>query len=289
MVSDITSEAPQFNEIIDYCILHIDDQLTRHNDFKHFIHRICFLADSGFTSENPGIEKIAKSIMSRQDDRGVYLCTENIPKAFRGPGIVEKGWILCDFPLQLYYLIKTGYRGTQSVEKAIAYLINLGEDCGWNCKGYYEGFRGPGKPSDHCPLATLYSLKVFAMLPEYHSEKCVVGGIDSLLYQWNHSYDGRIYMFGMGKRFRKLKYPNHWFDVLHVADVLSRFRYACNLDSFKEMIRFIESKKQDSGGFIPESIYMLYRGWDFGQKREVSPTLTAFIDSMLARISKNTH
>jgi hypothetical protein len=53
------------------------------------------------------------------------------------------------------------------------------------------------------------------------------------------------------------------------------------------MFDYIESKRQISGGFIPESIYMIYKGWDFGQKKEVSPTLTTFIDAMAARITNN--
>ena len=33
------------------------------------------------------------------------------------------------------------------------------------------------------------------------------------------------------------------------------------------MINIILDKQQETGGFIPESIYMAWKGWDFGQKK----------------------
>jgi len=81
-------------------------------------------------------------------------------------------------------------------------------------------------------------------------------------------------MFGMGTNFRKLKYPNHWFDILHVIQVLGSFKYAKSQSAFKEMVDIVINKQQQDGSFIPESVYMSYKDWDFGQKKAGSPTLT---------------
>ena len=268
---------------INQCLVEYDNPIKRHNDYKHFIHKICFLADMDCDPELPGMKKIADLILSRQSDDGFFLSNVEIAKAFKGTGFPEPGWLMCDFPLILYFLIKTGYKGNPSVKRAVDSLQRIADDNGWKCKGYHDKFRGPGKKADHCPLATLYALKVFSLLPEFHKELYVKAGIDSLLYQWSHSYDGHIYMFGMGKRFRKLKYPNHWFDVLHVVSVLSNFDYARRKPEYKEMIEHIKSKRSPNGGFIPESIYLIYKGLDFGQKKAESQIMTKKINQLILR------
>ncbi|HLP46880.1 MAG TPA: hypothetical protein VK469_13080, partial [Candidatus Kapabacteria bacterium] len=91
---------------------------------------------------------------------------------------------------------------------------------------------------------------------------------------WQERKTKRYYMFAMGTDFRKLKYPNLWFEITHVCKVLSHFPYARETKSFREMMQIIIEKQQESGGFIPESVYTEYKGWDFGQKKEPSPSLT---------------
>lgn len=275
----------KLDAIMDDCILHHDAPIKRHNDYNHFIHKICFLVDMGLDKSHMKVARIAEIIMSGQNSSGVLISNVEIAKAFRGPGIPEPGWIMCDFPLLLYFLIKAGYKKDVRVQKAIKFLMDNADDNGWRCHGYIEKFNGPGRKKDHCPLATLYALKVFSLLPEYHNEPYIRAGIDSLLYQWSHSYDGRIYMFGMGKRFRKLKFPHHWFDVLHVADVISHFKYSLDKADFIEMLELIVSKRQPEGGYVPESIYNIYKGWDFGQKKHISETLTSVIKDIIHRVN----
>ena len=153
--------------------------------------------------------------------------------------------------------------------------------------GSMPKFRGPGKKSDPCPYATLISLKVFALLPEYHEEKFIQVACDALLNQWQERKTKRYYMFAMGTDFQKLKYPNLWFEITHVCRVLSYFPYARKSTSFQEMLQIIIEKQQDSGGFIPESIYTEYKGWDFGQKKEPSPSLTYAILEIFRNLNNN--
>ena len=44
----------------------------------------------------------------------------------------------------------------------------------------------------------------------------------------NIESERKEYLFGMGTDFRKLKAPLVWLDILHVLDVLSRFKVVHN-------------------------------------------------------------
>ena len=41
---------------------------------------------------------------------------------------------------------------------------------------------------------------------------------------WQNSREKHPYQFYMGTDFRKVKAPLVWYDILHVADVLCRFK-----------------------------------------------------------------
>jgi hypothetical protein len=57
-------------------------------------------------------------------------------------------------------------------------------------------------------------------------------------------------------------------------DVLSQIPEVREEGSVREMAEIIENKADSGGRFTPESIWMDWRGWDFGQKREPSRWLT---------------
>jgi hypothetical protein len=248
--------------------------LSRHSDVKHIIHKICLLLDFGLDNQDNEIKEISEKILANQDDKGAFLSTILIPKAYGGADEPALQWLMCDFPILLYILIYLGLKENKQVVKAIEFLKSIVDDNGWRCQGSVEKFRGPGRKADHCPNGTLISLKVFSMLPEFHSEEFIKNGIDAILNQWVNRKERKIYMFAMGTDFKKLKYPNHWFDIVHVCRVLSRFEYAKKAEPFLEMLQIIKDKQLSNGGFVPESAYTEYKGWDFGQKKEASPSLT---------------
>ena len=280
----MTLQTEKIEEMYDYCQGYDGDAITKHNDFNHFLHRIGLLLDIGFDTKDEGMKRIAEKILSNQSEQGAFLSNLQISKSYGGTGLPKSGWMLCDFPVLLYFLIKMGYEKDHRVKNAINYLINLCDENGWRCKGSFEKFRGPGRKEDHCPLATLYALKVFSILPEYHNEQFVINGINAMCYHWRISNERKIYMFGMGKNFRKLKYPTHWFDIVHVVRVLVNFEYAKRTKEFKEMIEILQSKKTEDGDFIPESVFMVYKGWDFGQKKTPSSSLSHVIKDILDRV-----
>ncbi len=82
-----------------------------------------------------------------------------------------------------------------------------------------------------------------------------------------------------------MKAPLVWYDIVHVADVLSRFPWTHKDERFQEMIALIESKADTFGRYTPESAWQTWKNWDFGQKNEPSRGLTALIAMMENRIS----
>jgi len=277
-------QSDKIKEIYDSCLTYEGEPISRHNDINHFLHKIGLLLDAGYDNKDEGMKRIAEMILSNQSQEGAFLSQLQISANYGGTGLPESGWMICDFPLLLNFLIKMGYKKDDRVIKAINYLINLSDENGWRCKSSFEKFRGPGRKEDHCPLATLYALKVFSLLPEYHNDQFVKNGINAMLYHWRISNERKIYMFGMGKNFRKLKYPTHWFDIVHVVRVLANFEYAKGTQEFKEMIGIIKSKKTQEGDFIPESVFTAYKGWDFGQKKSPSSSLSNVINEILDKV-----
>ena len=83
-----------------------------------------------------------------------------------------------------------------------------------------------------------------------------------------------IYMFGIGTDFRKLKYPFVWYDVLHVADVLSRYPFARPDPRFGEMLGAVTAQADEDGRYTASSIYRAWKDWSFADKKNPSPWLT---------------
>lgn len=248
--------------------------LTHHNDAKHPIHKIALLADLGFKSGDPHIDGIIKAILSHQSAEGALLTELLIPKVFGGSDKPEFSWMLCDSPTLLYALLSFGLTENRQVKTAIEHLKSLVRENGWPCVSSLPKFRGPGRKEDFCPYANLISLKALSKVPQLGNSEVCKRGIEAQLNHWKNRKGRKIYMFGIGTNFQKLKYPNVWYDILHVVDVLSCFEYARKDERFNEMLAVINSKQQENSGFIPESIWRAYKDWDFGQKKNSSPWMT---------------
>ncbi len=94
-------------------------------------------------------------------------------------------------------------------------------------------------------------------------------------------------MFFMGTDFRKLKAPMFWYDILHVLDILSQFGWARKDKRFKEMLSVVKAKADSEGRFVPESIWTVWKDWDFSQKKVPSRGLTFFVQRILKRGSES--
>jgi len=273
---------PRIKALIDECVTWPNPPLKRHNDAGHPIHKIELLADFGLDTRDEWIKAISNLILEHRSEDGLFQSKLEIPERWGGKGTGEIMWLLCDTPVLIYALQKFGINNEYTKE-ATRMLVWLSENNGWRCKGSNPRFRGPGKKDDHCPYANLITLKALS-LSQYRETEAVQNGIDSHILHWENRGGKKIYMFGIGTTFKRLKYPNVWFDILHVIDVLSHYPYALEYDEFWEMWNIIKEKQQPEGGFIPESIYRAWSDWSFGQKKTPSPMMTLRIYEIANRL-----
>lgn len=234
-------------------------------------------------------------IRERTDADGIPRLPMTYPAHFGGPGTETWCWALCDAPILLRARVRFGGASEPLVRRGIRTLAAMAEPFGWPCRVAPElgSFRGPGKKSDPCPFATLIMLELLAALREEapgdpEAEALAEGtqaaaGVEALLDCWERSESRHPYMFFMGTDFRKLKAPGLWYDILHVADVLSRFPKARGDPRFRNMLSVVRSKARPDGAFVPESVYQPYKAWDFGQKKEASPWIDLVVERIEAR------
>lgn len=259
--------------------------VTNHKNPELPIHKLIFLLDVGLDTDVPEIDMAIKQITKNRDEYGMYKSMTNIPKHFGGSGEDTLSWSLCDAPLMLYALLKSGISYENNVKKGVEYIGTLQKDNGFPCTVSKElgKFRGPGKRDDCCPYATLIILKLLSLIPEYANSELVTIGINQLLDLWENSKVLHPYMFYMGTDFRKLKAPTMWYDIVSMSDCLSYFEVATKDKRFQEILDVIESKANQNNQFTPESIYQKCKDWDFGQKKQPSPWLTFLCLRILER------
>ncbi len=253
--------------------------VNSHKSAGQFFHLLPFIADLGITLTDKPMPEVIGKILELASVEGPFGVIMNIPVHFGGSGTDTPAWALCDAPRTVYALTKMGLADHNKVIKARDYLIGLGRDNGFPCVVSKElgKFRGPGKKDDPCPYATLIMLELMSLNDSLNNSEMARNAAGSLLDIWENSVSRHPYMFFMGTDFRKLKAPLIWFDILHVADTLSRFNFALEDPRFMQMLEVIQSKGSPEGKFTPESVWKAWEGWDFGQKKEPSAWLTFLV------------
>jgi hypothetical protein len=253
--------------------------LKRHNDAAHPLYAIATLADFGLARNDPQVDAIADSVLEHFDGQGFETLLW-LPKFLTKEEDTEQwSWMLCDSPTLLYSLLAFGYESHPDVQTGVEALLARASDNGWRCGAAdsIPKFGGPGRKDDTCPIATVYSLKALSMLPARHESDAVAAGIDAILTHWEHQKDYKLKMFGIGTDFRKLKYPFVWYDILHVADVLSRYPRARRDPRLHEMIAEIESQADENGHYTAGSMYRAWKDWSFADKKHPSRFITMLV------------
>jgi hypothetical protein len=260
--------------------------LKRHNDANHPLYKFSTLADFGIRMDDPGMRAGLEAVMFHQSGEGPFQVLVNIPKTFGGTDEDMWAWIACDSPTMLYALISMGLGEDLHVLQAMDYLIGLVEENGWRCCAAPElgKFRGPGRKDDPCPIVNVYMLKAMSLRHDLEGSRAADVGLEMLLEHWEKQTDRKIYLFGIGTDFRKLKYPFVWYDILHVVDVLSRFPQVHKDPRFMEMVKTISNQADDEGHYTAKSMYQAWKDWSFANKKEPSPWLTFLVLRILKRI-----
>ncbi|MBN2088514.1 hypothetical protein JW964_02830 [candidate division KSB1 bacterium] len=277
---------PQIQELITELSHWPGAVLKSHKDAKHPIHKLAFLADLGLKADDPGMNNIIQKILSHQSVENPFQVLTNIPAHFGGSGKDEFSWMLCDAPIVIYALIKFGLENDSRVQQAIQYLVELVRDNGWPCAAspVLGKFRGPGRKDDPCPYANLVMLKALSQSSRFRDHSSCRIGAETLLSLWERRMTTKPYLFAMGTDFSKLKAPLIWYDILHVLDVLTQFPWLKKDTRLLEIIEILKSKMNDRGRFTPESIWMAWKGWDFGQKKVPSRWVTLLVHRIFTRL-----
>jgi len=279
---------PMVQELVAEAVAWPGYPLKRHNDARHPIYKWSVLADFGVRAGDPGVAAGVEAVMAHQSAQGPFQTVVNIPRAFGGTDEDAWAWMACDAPTLLYALLGLGLGDDERVQRAVEHLVTQVDENGWRCLAAPEllKFRGPGRKDDPCPIANVLALKALAQVPELLNSPAARTGAEMLLWHWEHQTERKIYLFGIGTDFRKQKYPFVWYDVLHVADTLSRFPFVHADPRFREMVETITAQADEEGRYTASSMYRAWKGWSFADKKHPSPWLTFLALRITGRIEQ---
>ena len=224
-------------------------------------------------------------VLAHQSAEGAFQTLANVSLSFGGSGENSWAWMACDAPTLLYCLLSFGLDDDPPLQKALEHLAGLVEENGWRCVCAPElgKFRGPGRKTDPCPVANVYALKALTLVPQLRESPAAHAGTEMLLAHWADPGHSKPYLFGAGTDYGKLKYPFVWYDILHVADVLSRFTFVHSDPRFVQMLETLTAQADPQGHYTATSMYQSWKGWSFADKKAPSPWLTYLVYAILKR------
>ncbi|PKO15212.1 MAG: hypothetical protein CVU39_11425 [Chloroflexi bacterium HGW-Chloroflexi-10] len=260
--------------------------LKRHNDAAHPLHLLAFLCELGLNATDAPMQLVSERIFASWGVDGIPEMLYKIAPGYGGSGENQNAWMLCDAPLVLYALTRMGLGQDQRVLAARHALVQFVRANGWPCcvAAQLGKFRGPGRKDDPCPYATLLMVRLLKEETQPQESAALQTGVDTLLDFWEVRREKKMYLFGIGSNFQKLKAPLVWFDLLHVADTLSQVPAAVQDERFQEMARNLAAKADQNQRFTAESVYLSWKNWDFGQKKTPSYWITCLIHIILRRL-----
>jgi hypothetical protein len=281
---------PQVRGLIDTAAGWPGYALKRHSDARHPLYALSTLADFGVRASDPGMSAVVRAVMAHESAAGAFQTRLRLYKRFGGVDGERWTWMACDAPTLAYALLAFGLGDDPRVERAVEHLVGLAEGNGWRCAAAPElgSFKGPGKREDPCPMANVYALKALSLVPQLVDHPAARAGAEVLLWHWAHQRERKLYLFGIGTDFRKLKYPFVWYNLLHVVDVLSRFPFVRADPRFREMMAALTAQADDEGRYTARSMYRAWKGWSFADKKSPSPWLTFLAMRIQHRVSLDT-
>jgi hypothetical protein len=259
--------------------------LSSHKSANQTFHKMVFLADLGFDESDPWVARGVKAMRAARDGQGLIPLPVK-PRPGESSDVIRSGWALCDAPVLLYILGKMSRVGWSEVLQGAQTIASYTESFGVPCivSLAHGGFRGPGKKTDPCPYATLVSLKLWQCFPELTDSSVAQTARETLLSLWEHSREKHPYMFFMGTDFRKLTAPFVWYDLLHVAEVLSWDVGVRRDPRFLDMMATIRAKADSRGFYAPEQSARAWAGWEFGSVAVPSLWLTFLVERIERRL-----
>jgi hypothetical protein len=227
---------------------------------------LMFLAETGLTREDPRIVDLANFLFRYQSSEGFFKLS---PK---GPG-----WWSCFTATVLGALIRFGYLDDERVERGIGWLFDTQRlDGGWYCtKNSLRG--GPKERLESCPHSVLNVLWAFMVVPELRRQKELIPAVELLLRHWETKTpipDVDRGRYGIGSRFRWIRYPLFEYHLLKYTYILSHYDHAIRDKRLREAVDLLISKQDDQGRWLIDKPYKGWNGFEFGKKGNPSRWVT---------------
>ena len=263
----------------------------RNNDPKLSYFKLRMLSDFALSHKNEQIKKIIKKADAHKINelfavRGIPPERPKKGEKFQKSDPFADAWHVspCNSPMITYSLLALGCSNS-SVQKSVSEISDLWDTPqGWFCHYFFVNSQFK-KLNVGCPMAGLMALEVFSQIPELKESKQAKNAFAPLEFHWKHKKS--IYYFGRSKKFWTLKYPFVWYNALYLADVLTRFDFLKRHKLIQEIVDWIEELQDEQGEFKPTSIFMPYKSWTFGNKKEPSPWITFLCCRILQRWYSN--
>jgi hypothetical protein len=153
----------------------------------------------------------------------------------------------------------------------------------WPCIGW-GGFRGPGRKGDRCPQVTLEALAAFARVPAERRPAAVEAVARDAFAPWRGRGASTPYMFGHGARFKTVKWPSFWYDVLRTVETIAAYPAAWrgpgaraeDRRAMAELVACLVAYNVGPDGRVtPRSCMRGFEAHSFGQKKVASAYATA--------------
>ena len=249
-----------------------------HRAAKDPLNKLCVLADLGVGSGHAAMKRLRRAVFARTTEDGIPVAPVLFPRASHTEWMFD-----VDGQDPLVALATAGFAADKAVVRAADALVARSDmNGGWT----WPDARSPlpcRRPVGGCPYPTLKILRLLARVGAQRHEACARRGTDLILHLWTKRASERRYGFGFGTQFVRLRYPHVWLDVVHALEALSTFSWVWSDRRFLTLVDAVRAQARPDGLFVPGSVYLEWRAWCFGQKREPSHWLSLVIHRALQR------
>ncbi|MFX1420319.1 MAG: hypothetical protein ACFE9N_15520 [Promethearchaeota archaeon] len=266
------------------------DLTKAHSKADYLPNQLWLLLDWGIKPEDDKrMEKAIEKILKHQDEgTGQFLAY--IEAYDRKSKIKYPMWssALCDHNIIVSVLLLAGLYDDKRVQFGLRRMNELLKDTtqgkGWKCEPWlHYKRRGPGRVNDVCPMIVADALRGYWMISQDKWPDGLIEAGITLLNCWNRRSEEKPYMFGHGKKFRLPRAPFFWYNIGTILDATRHYPPLVKTQAFRELTAVSLLEFNQAGVFIPKSVYLYFKDFSFGQKKEPSPWMTLF----LSRIYKN--